>query len=228
VLSIPQWLKLPRICLICEMSFKNNAPICERCEKKIKKLEALCFFCSEPTLGLEEKICISCQYQASNIHRIYVFYEYCEPIKTLITDFKFHHGYDLLNYLTDIFITNLPKDALQTQCLIPVPLHRKKQQIRGYHQTYLLAKQLGKKLSIPVNMNYCKKIKHTASQSQLTRLERSHNLDDAFVVSKPSFNKITIVDDIITTGATVQTLAKAFQALGVEHIDIWCLAKSIK
>lgn len=225
---IPQWLQLPRICLICEMFFKKNTPICARCEKKIKPLDGLCFFCSEPCLEKNCRICLSCQYQASNIRKIFVFFEYIDPVRALISDFKFQHGYDLVDYLTDIFIKHLPDDAKNTECLIPVPLHKKKHAQRGYHHTYLLAKTLGKKLSIPVKLDYCKKIKHTAAQSQLKHQERQQNLNDAFFFKKPPFQKITLIDDIITTGATIKTIAQGLQGIGVENIDAWCLAKVFK
>jgi ComF family protein len=226
--SITHCFTLPRICLICKLKYKKRTPICPECEKKIPSLPTLCFFCSEPTLDASSQLCLQCQYQASNIRRIFVFYEYAEPLRTLITDFKFHHHYSLLNYLSELFLSQLPEDAKQTECLIPIPLHRKKHAKRGYHQTYLLAKSLGKRLSIPVSLKYCKKIIETASQSQLNRQDRQHNLKNAFKFSKPNFEKITLIDDIITTGATIQTIAQGFQELGVEHIDVWCLAKSIK
>jgi ComF family protein len=228
MLSIAHCLTLPRICLFCDLPYKKTMPICPACEKKMTPLPALCYFCSEPTLDASCHLCLECQYQASNIRRIFVFYEYKEPLRTLITDFKFHHGYDLLSYLSELFLSQLPAEAKQTQCLIPVPLHRKKQAKRGYHQTHMLAKSLGKKLKIPVSLRYCQKIIETASQSQLNRQERQQNLKDAFQFLKPPFQKITLIDDIITTGSTIQTVAQGFQKLGVEQIDVWCLAKSIK
>lgn len=226
--SISQWLKLPRICLVCQMPFSQNTPICDLCEKKIKSLQHLCFFCSEPTIEEDTQICQTCLYEASNIRRIFVFYEYCDPIKTIITDFKFKHGYDLLTYLSQSFLKHLPDDALQTECLIPVPLHRKKQISRGYHQTQLLADFFSKKLNIPTSKKFCKKIKNTPPQSQLNFIERQKNLQAAFYFQKPPYQKITLIDDIITTGSTLKTIAQGFQALGVEQIDCWCLAKAIK
>lgn len=228
MLSIPQWLKLPRICLYCHMSFLGHAPICQGCEKKIKPLYRLCFFCSEPTIEEDADICLQCQYLGSNIRRIYVFDEYSEPLKTLITDFKFQNGFDLLNYLGERLIHHLPKEALQTQCLIPVPLHRKKHRLRGYHQTQLLAKYLHHRLQIPMSTKFCKKIKNTPAQSQLKFIERQKNLDHAFDFQKPPYQKITLIDDIITTGSTLKTIAQGFQALGVEQIDCWCLAKALR
>jgi ComF family protein len=225
--SITQHLLLPRICLVCQLSFRKKSPICWGCENKIKILHQLCYFCSEPTFDKEQHICLKCHYQASNIRKIFVFYEYAEPLKTLITDFKFYHGYDLLDYLTEIFILRLPEEAKKTQCLIPVPLHRKKHAQRGYHQTQMLAKSLSKKLSIPYQLQYCKKIQVTAPQSQLKRDARLKNLKNAFSFQKPPYQRITLVDDIITTGSTIQTIAQGFQSLGVEQIDVWCLAKSL-
>ena len=226
--SIPQWLKLPRICLYCQMSFSGHAPICDACEKKLKPLDGLCFFCSEPTLEADAEICLACQYLGSHIRRIFVFDEYSEPLKTLITDFKFKHGFDLLSYLGERLIHHLPKEALQTQCLIPVPLHRKKHRMRGYHQTQLLARYLHQRLQIPMSTTYCKKIKNTPAQSQLHLLERQTNLENAFYFQKPPYQKITLIDDIITTGATLKTIAQGFQAQGVEQIDCWCLAKALR
>lgn len=228
MLSIPQWLKLPRICLVCQMPFTRHTPMCDLCEKKLNILNHLCLFCTEPILENDKEFCLTCQYQVSDIRKIYVFFEYVKPLKNLITDFKFKHGYDLLPYLGDLLLEQLPPDALETECLIPVPLHRKKQNSRGYHQTYLLTGYLSKKLNVPMSMQFCQKIKNTAAQSKLNAAERQNNLNDAFIFKKPPYQKITLIDDIITTGSTLKTLAKGFQNLGIEHIDAWCLAKSLK
>jgi len=223
MLSIAQTLRLPRICLICQMQFKHDTPICGACESFIPRLKNACMSCAEPST---QTFCGSCRHQGSILHRMYVFYPYEQPLKQLIGQFKFNQSLDLNHYLAQLMLKYLPIEALHTQCLIPIPMHPKKLRQRGFHQTILLAKQLSKLTGIPYRTRLCKKIINTAAQSSLDREQRKHNLSQAFSCQPVDYQHITLIDDVTTTGSTINTVASLFQQQGVSKIDAWILCKS--
>ena len=223
MLSIAHSLGLPRICLVCQMQFKDPTPLCKACELLIPRLKNTCMSCAEPST---HSFCGRCRQHGSVIHRLYVFYPYQQPLTQLIKQFKFGQSLDLNRYLAQLLLNHLPTEALKTQCLIPIPMHPQKLRQRGFHQTALLTKQLSKKTGIPYQLNLCKKTINTVSQSSLTRLQRKSNLEHAFTCQPIQYQHITLIDDVITTGSTLQTLANLFQQQGVLKIDAWVLCKS--
>lgn len=225
MLSIPQALRLTKICYGCGLGFKTNLALCEPCFLKLKTLSNPCWICAEPQSDNLSAYCLDCRKIDSNIHRFYAFYQYAYPLNRLIHQFKFKHHYGLKNTLCQIFLDRLPADALASECLIPVPLHPRKLRTRGYHQTLMLCQFFSRKTGIPYSLKFCKKTKNTAPQMKLDRKARQDNLYQAFDFYPPPFKHITIVDDIATTGATINTIATGFQKMGVEKIDVWCLAK---
>ena len=225
LISIPHRCYLPKICYGCGLSFKAPLALCDRCLAMLKPLANPCWICAEPQSDSFSAYCLDCKKIDSNIHRLYAFYQYAYPLNRLIHYFKFKHHYGLKHTLTHLFLDKLPPEALDSECLIPVPLHPRKLGKRGYHQTLMLCKAFAAKTGIPYHFNYCQKNTNTVSQVKLDRATRQENLYQAFDFQPPPFKHITIVDDITTTGATIHAIAMGFQKIGVDKIDIWCLAK---
>lgn len=114
------------------------------------------------------------------------------------------------------------KDMLalwKPQIIIPVPLHRRKQRIRGFNQAELLAKELSRYAGIPVDTAILKKCHATQSQKKLNAAERKKNLQKAFqVVGNPAGMRILLIDDVYTTGSTMDVLAKLLLEKGASHV----------
>jgi len=225
MLSIPPSLCLPKICIVCQMYFQAKAPICFYCENYLKPLDNACLSCGncQKTGYLQ---CYNCLKNGSLIHQFFAPYFYTEPLKTVINHFKFKQGLFLLGYLGNLILERLPDDCKNTNCLIPIPLHVKRLKQRGFNQTLLLANFLGRKLNIPVATIYCQKKIATTPQSELSKEERIYNLKNSFVCSKPPYSHITLIDDVITTSTTLNTVAEGFSNLGVNTIDAWVIAKA--
>lgn len=116
--------------------------------------------------------------------------------------------------------------------LVPVPLHWTRRFTRGYNQSELIAHALSKTLNIPI-MPLISKTNATKKQQNLTRKKRLQNLQNSFQIDRPLRNQklpkyIALVDDVMTTGATMETLAQLLKSQGVERIDIWVLARTPK
>ena len=132
----------------------------------------------------------------------------------------------MCSFLASILITAIPEEALKTECLIPVPMHPKRLQQRGFNQAAELVKHLSRAFKIPYALSHCKKIINTAPQAELTAAERRKNLRDAFHARPLPYQHVTLVDDLLTTGSTVNELAKTLKQLGVTRVDVWCCARA--
>lgn len=105
-------------------------------------------------------------------------------------------------------------------CIIPVPLHSSRKRMRGFNQSDILAKYLSKYLELPVFFDCLCRVKKTKDQKGLNRTERLHNLDNAFMVRDlpPNIKNILIVDDVYTTGTTIEKCAKVLKDSGINKI----------
>ena len=116
------------------------------------------------------------------------------------------------------------------EVIIPVPLYHFRQWQRGYNQADLLTRQLSRWLNIPNANQVVKRVKHTHTQRGLTAKGRRHNLKNAFAltVEKKDFpyRRVALVDDVITTGSTLNEISKLLRKLGVEEIQVWGLARA--
>lgn len=164
----------------------------------------------------------------SNLMIFSAFY-YQPPIDHWITQFKFSGNLRDGRLLTELCYEALlaQHDSAWPELLIPVPLHQRRLQERGFNQAVEIAKPLGKRLKIPVVIHSCQRIKNTKPQSELSGKERIHNVSAAFAITKPiNARHVAIIDDVITTGNTVQSLSLALQEHGITTIEVWSIAKT--
>jgi ComF family protein len=112
---------------------------------------------------------------------------------------------------------------------VPVPLHWKKKQERGFNQSELMAKKICRKLSLPISINNLHRVKNTLSQTQLSRLQRQKNVNDAFKVKNPDLfleKNVLLVDDVLTTGITASECARNLKNAGAKKVYLLALARS--
>ncbi len=121
----------------------------------------------------------------------------------------------------------LPPEA-EFDCLVPTPLHWTKRITRGFNQSALLAAQIGRATGLPV-VNALRKVKRTPAQSSLRGTQRRLNVRDAFSVGRPELvrnQKILLVDDVLTTGATANACATALKGAGANYVAVLALARA--
>jgi ComF family protein len=112
--------------------------------------------------------------------------------------------------------------------IIPMPLHPGRLAGRGYNQSLEITRPLARTLDIPLNIKACKRIRATQAQSELPAQKRKHNVRKAFeVVARMEGKHVAIVDDVMTTGCTVNELARTLVAAGVERVDVWVCARAV-
>jgi len=222
-------LLFPRFCLGCQ---KEGLYLCDDCRALLEISEFDYCLCSTKPIQMNGK-CQRCQNK--NLEGLFSALAYKEKAltKKLIYQFKYPpYLKDLAKTLASIIIEHIFISGKNTNeiwdngILIPVPLDKKKIKIRGYNQSKELAKELSKILKIPVVPDVLVKIKTTASQMELNGQEREKNLQGAFSIkncSTPdveqfSGKKVFLVDDVYTTGSTMEECAKILKLAGAKSV----------
>lgn len=235
---IYNWLKnslsgfLSKQCLLCLSPTNNKHLLCSGCESELPKNTSHCMICAIPfpTSQMAENtlICGKCQkappyYTTSLIPHIYAL-----PLKQLISQLKFQGNLTVVPLLAENFIHSIKhrKNNLP-ECIIPVPLHPQRLRQRGFNQALELARIVAKKFDIPLDYSLCQRNKATPFQSGLSAKQRKLNLKNAFIVTRsPAYKHVAIFDDVVTTGTTVNELAKQLKKSGIETIEVWAIART--
>lgn len=217
-------------CFTCNHSqaWPVKGPLCSLCQTQLPRLTApCCMQCASPLPEQSVSLCGECLQKHYHFDHIVAPFRYDYPIKELIHAFKFNEHWHLAKSLADFMTTCIQQRSPLPDCLIPVPLHRKRLATRGYNQALLLARPIGKLLAIPV-LHICKKHHHTSPQSSLTQKERLKT-QHAFAMKKPLCDKhehVMIIDDVMTTGSTLNQLAATLKEAGAKVVSVCCLAKA--
>ncbi len=220
-------------CLLCDLpSRPSNSLLCQFCSKQLPYLpKNCCVQCAIPLSDQEKSsdlTCGNCLRSAPYFDHTYCPFEYAFPIQELITSLKFNQRLLIANLLGSLLADFLIQHiTAKPNLIIPVPLHLKKLQNRGFNQALLLANIIGKQLNTPVMTQLIQKTTATASQSSLRYQERQANIANCFRVhsNQTMPAHVTLVDDVMTTGATTNAIAKALTKAGVTQVDVYCCAR---
>jgi ComF family protein len=234
---IYKWLKnnlsraLPHQCLLCLTPANHSQLICGACEEELPKNTAHCIICSAafPHTEFSQKslVCGECQNQPPAYTTSVIPHLYATPLKQLITRLKFHADLTSVPVLAKTFADGLKRDpAKLPECIIPVPLHKQRLQERGFNQALELARHVATHFKIPLDYSLCQRNKATPYQSGLSAKQRKQNMKNAFTVKEHSYKHVAIFDDVVTTGTTVNELAKQLKKSGVETIEVWAIART--
>ncbi|KGP63108.1 competence protein ComF [Legionella norrlandica] len=186
-----------------------------------------CQYCAYPLPDDAHLICGQCIKKRPNFDNAYVAYQFEEPLRGLLHQFKYHNGLYLASFLNQLLINAIPPNAPKPECLIPVPMHPKRLKIRGFNQAAVLSKLLARQLKIPYDLYRCKKVINTATQVSLSGEERRKNLKNAFYTPPLPYEHVMLVDDLLTTGSTANELAYTLKKAGVKRVDICCCARTV-
>jgi len=148
-------------------------------------------------------------------------------VDRLIADMKYHHKIYLGNFFAQLMSQQLILRPLP-QALIPVPLHDKRLRTRGYNQSVELSRALSLRLNIPTLTHHISRIKNTFPQAQLPYKKRKQNLKGAFFLEKADIPPhVAIIDDVLTSGHTVNAVARVLRQAGATDIEVWTIARAV-
>ena len=205
----------PIICPACLMRFPQNAgPFCQRCGRQAPETCTTCSFCSEESFNLSQSR--SC-------------YPYSEPLITLIHKFKYHGLFALAEPLGQNMVHFWPDWEYLPDLIVPVPLHERRWRARGFNQSQLLAQQLGPAVGVEINSCLLKRVRNTRPQVHLTPEKRARNVAGAFIANSTGVagKHILMVDDVITTGATMFSAAQSLLDAGAKTVSAYSLAHAV-
>lgn len=222
----------PYICNICKSSSDINFDLCSSCLNKLPVLVDRCYVCGAYLDKLTESVsCESCQDITRNYDRLCPLFEYTDPISSFITRIKYNRDLKYAKLFGRLFAKRISKFYKSytelPEVIIPVPLATRKHKIRGFNQSYSIFKYAARELEIKLDLNIVKKVKNTKAQAKLNKNDRKRNLKSAFQVAGDiPYQHIAIVDDVYTTGSTVDAVSYGFRERGVELIDVWVIARA--
>lgn len=216
----------PPHCVSCG---KGGVFLCRKCQNKLIYLQPpLCTRCSKPIRT--GTICSKCQSQTWNIDGIYSIFKYGGAIRQAIIQFKYENLKVLADPLSHCMLEYLKEHHLSFDIIIPVPIHKRRLRERGYNQSSLLAQRLSRVTRIPVVEGALVRTKHSPSQAKSDNVDqRRNNINNAFkcVSHDVSGKRILLIDDVCTSGATLNSCATSLKSAGAASVWGLTLAKEI-
>lgn len=228
------WLKNKQHCLLCDEVADGATPICMACETELPWLGDHCQSCALP-LPAAGLTCGQCLKQPPAFERVVAPWTYSFPVDSLITRFKHSAKWPFGRLLGELLAQSLQHhfddDLPRPDVLVPVPMATRRLRQRGFNQAAMLARWLGEYLDVPCDERLLSRPQDTNAQQDLNAAARKKNLHHAFVLAPDAAvqgRHLALVDDVLTTGATAQALARLLMDAGAIRVDVYCLARTPK
>lgn len=219
----------PPVCVLCG---RVGWLLCPSCESRLAVVAlSICYHCGR--MGESGQalpigfICRECRTTPSSLRQMRAPLRYQEPTSSLIHRFKYEGFSALGRPLARFLVDDWPDWEQSPDLIVPIPLHPKRRRRRGYNQSELLAKPLGAATSIPVHAPALRRTRHTIPQVGLGPDERQDNVRGAFEADAAVVGgrHILLIDDVLTTGATLSAAAGALLTAGAADVSAYCLAR---
>ncbi len=230
---------LPVDCVGCGLLLGSD-PVpffCRGCWERIAPLKGpACARCDQPfvshaaTSFTPDHQCQHCLERPPAYDRAWTLFPYLPPLQDAICAFKYRGKYALAKPLASLMIHALPP-TLEADVILPVPLHPSRLRAREYNQSLLFADRIGRHLRTPVWPSALVRLLATDPQTTLSRQERLRNLRQAFSVRQPEAvagKRVLLIDDVYTTGTTVNECAKVLKKAGAASVRVLTLARTIE
>lgn len=221
----------PRRCPVCrQIVVPRSALVHSECRKKLCEIHPpACMKCGCQMESLEQEYCARCEKHPKSYDRGYAVWEYNAEIRRSLADFKYYSRKEFADFYTAEAVRLYGERVLREapDVFVPVPVHPSRRRQRGFNQAELLAKKIGEKLKIPVDGKCLIRVKKTVPLKELGAKARAVALKDAFWVRgnvKLPYRHVMLVDDIYTTGGTINECTKALRMAGVERVTFLCMA----
>jgi len=223
-------LLFPKICFVCDIRLKNKEKIlCSDCKDSLQFLSEVCEICGSPENPSDCPVCNFNKFVFDKARSVFIF---SKSIQNLIHELKYNEMKRIAKYLRGYVSEYLhlfqPFDKVDI--IAPVPLHKVKMRARGFNQAEFLSKEISKHVNWLHIPNLLLRNRFTDTQTKLNRKQRQKNVSNAFTLN-PKFeiqNKnILIVDDVFTTGATVNSICKLLKKNHAGKIYVLTIARAL-
>lgn len=212
-------------CLLCGATVQS-APLCPGCRDDLPQLpEARCPQCALPSPG--GSVCGACLRRPPAFEHAEAVHAYAFPLDVLVRHCKYRGGLEM----TDLFARELAGRVAgrdRADLLIPMPLHPRRLGERGFNQAAEIARRLSARMGIPWQPHVCRRVRDTPPQAGLDLKARRRNLRGAFACDGDlSGLRVALVDDVMTSGASLDELARTVKKAGADSITAWVLARTL-
>lgn len=213
----------PDHCQLCGAEATDG--LCAGCRRELPHNRHACRQCGLP---LEtDAVCGACQRHPPAVDHSLIPFLYSAPIDRLIGQFKFSAKLPQGRLLARLLEQHLACQATLPDLLVPVPLHPARMRQRGFNQALELAKPLSRRFRIPIDHRSCRRTLQTRPQHELKQRQRRRNIRGAFQVTVPlTARHVALIDDVVTTGNTVNEVARVLKQAGVARVDVWAVART--
>lgn len=218
----------PAACPLCGELLDRNQLICCRCARTTRPIRGpRCKKCGAPLPDREAEYCVRCEQNSHAFSRGISVFAYRGPMRKAVADFKYKNRRCYATFFTEAMwqthgsrIAGWAPDAV-----IPIPLHRKKEKKRGFNQAWLLAAPIAERLGVPAYEHGLLRVTATQAQKTLDRKKRQINLKRAFKIgtNDVKLKHILLIDDIYTTGSTVDAAASVLLENGAAQVSFFTL-----
>lgn len=229
-------LIFPSRCLICESPLHpmRECPLCPEHFRQIRVVEPpVCSRCGRKMFGesVEALVCAECRSRRTFHDSGYSACAFADPLRDLIHLFKYRKKRYLSSFLGRLLVDSIRErpEMAGYDAIIPVPLHWRRRWTRGFNQALDLARPLSKRLGIPIIKGNLRRVRYTKPQVRLLSKERESNIKNAFRLRDPAKvagKRLLLLDDVITSGATLNECARVLKGAGASWVAIVTLAQA--
>lgn len=211
-------------CLLCGAASEGD--FCAPCHDSLPHLASHhCVVCALPLATTS--VCGACLANPPAFDRSVAAVNYAFPIDALLQSLKYRANLAIAPVLAHLLTRRLDGGALP-DFIVPMPLHSARLRERGFNQALEIARRVSKTSDVPLLPDVCRRIRNTPSQTGLPWKAREKNIRGAFTCETNLLGKrIAIVDDVMTTGATLNELAKVLRKCGANHVSGWMVARTL-
>jgi len=222
-------LLFPAVCPLCagRLGAGRRDPVCGACWASFTRVTPpLCVTCGAPVPAEGITRCAACRDETLAFDYARAAASYGGAVREAVHVLKFGGRRSMARPLGDLIVDQCMDPLLVPDMLVPVPLSHARERERGFNQAVLLAERLGERLGVRVRARWLVRLRATAAQSDLTAAERRANVANAFLATPAvSGRHVAVVDDVITTGATVSECARALRAAGARRVGVLAVAR---
>jgi ComF family protein len=213
-------------CKLCGAPAHGN-PLCTGCREDLPHLPpAVCPQCARPTPT--GQVCGACLKRPPAFDRVRAVFAYAHPVDVLVQQLKYGHELALAGYFADC-LAQVLRAADLPDIIVPMPLHPARLRDRGFNQAAEIGRGLASRLGIPMAPTAGRRVRDTPPQTGLDLKQRRRNLRRAFACGTDLAGaRIALLDDVMTSGASLNELARAAKAAGASEVSAWVLARTVR
>jgi len=216
----------PQSCLLCSSWRTGSLGLCHDCLHDMPwHTDYACPQCALPSGN--SMLCGQCLQAPPAFDATRSLFQYRFPLSATLQQYKYGQLLPLARTMGLLLAEHVGRHSA-ADCIIPMPLHRKRLQERSFNQSAEIARIVSKQLHIPLELQACTRIKPTPPQASLPYKQRIKNMQGAFACQAELTDmRVILLDDVMTTGASLNALAKTVKAAGASRVECWVIARTI-